>query len=291
MDGDGKVDVVYAGDLKGNLWKFQVGDSDPTKWSVDFGKCEPKCTPLFQAKHGATPQPIIWPPEVSTHPTGTGALVLFGTGKYLEPADIANPDVQAYYGVWDKNDGATTVAVADLVQRYISTDSVNDVNGNPVTVRISCDAPDRTIANCQKPAVSWADKKGWYVDLPSSGERATGIPKLLNGVLYVNTFIPSAAACDAGGDGWFMALDYATGETPAFAVFDVNNSGAIDAADTPVVGLKLGAALGGTTLIKGANTDSLGVAVSSLTSGLVRANLINFGAGVRGRVNWREIVQ
>ncbi|MCP5278014.1 MAG: hypothetical protein H6935_06600 [Thiobacillus sp.] len=299
MDGNGVVDVVYAGDLKGNLWKFLVGDANPANWRVDFSAaaCAPNCNPLFQAEHGGTAQAIIWPPEVSVHPSATGALVLFGTGKYLEGTDVSNTDVQAYYGVWDKNDGATKVAVADLVQRHISTDTIqydsdgDGVNDGQVDVRISCDAANRTIANCQKPAVNWAADMGWYVDLPTAGERATGITKLLNGVLYVNTFIPSSSPCDAGGTGWLMALDYASGETPAFAVFDVDNDGDIDADDAPIVGLQVGAALGGTTLIQGANIDSLGVGVSSLTSGVMQTNLINFGAGVRGRVNWREIVQ
>lgn len=290
MDGNGVVDVVYAGDLKGNLWKFLVGDANPANWRVDFSLagCAPNCNPLFQA---ANTQAIIWPPEVSVHPSQPGALVLFGTGKYLEGSDVSNTDVQAYYGVWDKNDGVTTVAVADLVQRHISTDTVNDVNGDPVTVRISCDAANRTIANCQKPPVDWTADMGWYVNLPTNGERATGITKLLNGVLYVNTFIPSASPCDSGGSGWLMALDYATGEDPAFAVFDVDNSGTIDAADALISGMQVGAALGGTTLIQGADVDSLGVGVSSLTSGVMRTNLINFGAGARGRVSWREIVQ
>ena len=299
MDGDGVVDVVYAGDLKGNLWKFLVGDVNPANWRVDFSPagCTNDCTPLFQAQHNGTPQPIIWPPEVSGHPSASGALVLFGTGKYLESSDVSNTDVQAYYAVWDKNDGATTVAVADLVQRHISTDTIqydsdgDGVNDGQVDVRISCEAANQTIANCQKPAVNWAADMGWYVDLPTAGERATGITTLLNGVLFVNTFIPSSSPCDAGGTGWLMALDYASGETPAFAVFDVDNNGDIDADDAPIVGLQVGAALGGTTLIQGANIDSLGVGVSSLTSGVMQPILINFGAGARGRVNWREIVQ
>jgi type IV pilus assembly protein PilY1 len=294
MDGDGIVDVVYAGDLKGNMWKFLVGSATPSNWSVAFsttGCGATTCTPLFTALNGGTPQAITWPPEVTKHPSQPGTMVLFGTGKYLEGTDNSSTDVQAYYGIWDINNGTTTVAVADLVQRHISLDSVTDVNGNPVAVRISCDAALSTVSTCATSQVPWATKKGWFVNLPSTGERATGIPKLLNGVLYINTFIPSTAPCDAGGTGWLMGLDYINGETPQFAVFDTNNDGVIDSSDSLVVGLQVGAALGGTTLIQGSNTSTLGVGVSSLTSGVMRTNLINFGAGSRGRVNWRELVR
>jgi type IV pilus assembly protein PilY1 len=299
MTGDGVVDVVYAGDLKGNLWKFKVEDPDPANWQVAFSaaNCAPNCTPLFEAQHAGTPQPIAWPPEVTPHPTQGGALVLFGTGKFLEGADINNTDAQAYYGVWDKNDGVTTVAVGDLMQSHISTEDIpydSDNDGVPdgsVTARISCDAANQTIATCQQSPVDWSTEKGWYVDLPISGERATGIPKLLNGVFYVNTFIPSSSPCDAGGTGWLMALDYANGQTPSFAVFDADNDGDIDANDVAIVGHEVGAALGGTTLIQGTDASSLGVGVSSLTSGVMQTDLLDFGSGWKGRVNWREILQ
>ena len=76
-----------------------------------------------------------------------------------------------------------------------------------------------------------------------------------------------------------------------FRVFDTDASGAIGIGDMLVGGYKVGAALGGTTLITGTTSTSVGVGVSSLTSGRLVSTLINFGEVVTGRSNWREIVQ
>jgi hypothetical protein len=61
--------------------------------------------------------------------------------------------------------------------------------------------------------------------------------------------------------------------------------------DVAVAGLQVGAALGGSTLIKSAPGGSTSVAVSSLTTGKTESDLFSFGAGSVGRINWREILQ
>jgi len=130
------------------------------------------------------------------------------------------------------------------------------------------------------------------VDLPISGERVTGTAKLISGNIYFNTFIPSVSPCDFGGTGWYLAANYLTGEMPTpGGTFDSNNDGVIDSLDIPVAGVEVGAALGGTTPISGAGGSTTGVGVSSTTDGKTPTTLINFGAGSRGRINWREIVQ
>lgn len=285
MDGNGTVDVVYAGDLKGNLWKFLVGDANPANWQVDFSTAtcgaSSSCVPLFTATDASSNrQPILWPSEVTTHPSGTGTMIFFGTGKYLETGDVSTTGVQTYYGVWDNNDTliATTGTTAGTRASGLSQLSVSTGSQTVSGVTYST----RTVTGT-------AGSSGWYLDLPTTGERATGIPKLINGILYINTFIPSTSPCDAGGTGWLMAMNYYTGLTPSHQVFPAFGT-------TPVAGVQFGAALGGTTLIQSSNS-STGYAVMSLTKGNI-ATLgtggvpqINFGPSVRGRVNWREIVQ
>ncbi len=61
-DGNGLADVIYAGDIKGNLWKFDVSAATPASWNVAIGGL-----PLFAA--GAN-KPIISPPVISFHPDG-----------------------------------------------------------------------------------------------------------------------------------------------------------------------------------------------------------------------------
>ena len=101
---DEKVDFVYAGDLKGNLWKFDLSQKDIANWKVAFmpgGVAQP----LFQAKGpGGTVQPITTRPDVMYHPQKHGFIVCFGTGKYLGDSDYSDTSVQSVYGIWDYGD-------------------------------------------------------------------------------------------------------------------------------------------------------------------------------------------
>lgn len=308
---DGYADTVYAGDLKGHLWKFLVGPNasdttvtaTPSTWKLAFSGATcadttpSTCNPLFTATDsGGLAQPIIWPPEVTLHPNG-GQLILLGTGKYIEPTDNASTSVQTFYGIWDRNDGTTRVGAraTDLLQQTVTSVLTTDAGNfrvtstNPINWRYNAAG---TLVNCTSPCT--ATHMGWYMDLPTSKERSIGIPKLVNGVIFFNTLIPSTATCDSGGTGWLMSLDYSTGGmVSTHRVFDTDGNGAIDSSDAQVGGYQAGAALGGTTLIAPpSSTDStVGVGVSSLTTGNLATTMINFGSGVRGRLSWREILQ
>lgn len=292
-DGDGLADTVYAGDLKGNMWKFEVGPNtmdesvtatdDPETWKVSLSGdpgCTDDCVPLFHATDGASPtpvnQPIVWPPEVTRHPNG-GRMILFGTGKYLEPSDNNSTATQSFYGIWDKS---ATVLRSTLVAQTVAS-VVTTTAGNFRT----------TSSN----SVDYAGTdRGWYMNLPTSGERITGIPKLdanNNKIIVFNTLIPSTSPCAAGGTGWITTLDYLTGKKPTKKLFDTNNNGVISSEDQLVSAFEVGAALGGTTLISTTTVDGPSIGVSSLTSGALSTTLINLGVGTGGRVSWREIIQ
>ncbi len=302
-DNDGFADTVYAGDLKGNMWKFLVGPNDadstvtsnPSTWKLAFSSAgcagTSTCNPLFKAKNSATQvQPIIWPPDVTLHPDG-GQIILFGTGKYLEIADNTNTDVQTFYGIWDKNDVAgTTVGTrdVDLLQQTVTVSgSFRIPSNNPIKWR---PAPPSVgaAANCSSPCTP--THMGWYLDLPTTGERTTGIPKLINKVIFFNTLIPSATLCTPN-DGWLMALNFDNGGLVNQPIFDSNGNGSIGAGDTNVGGFQVGAALGGSTVIQPTLGGVEGVAVSSITTGDLIATRLRFPSGATGRLNWREVVQ
>ncbi|MDZ4263263.1 MAG: PilC/PilY family type IV pilus protein, partial [Pseudomonadota bacterium] len=105
-DGNGKVDRVYAGDLLGNLWVFDLKTNTSRI--------------LFTAKDkNGKAQPITSKPSVTVHPTQatTGSnrpnmLVMFGTGSYLTSGDLSNSDDQSFYAVWD--DGSKNLKRDDL---------------------------------------------------------------------------------------------------------------------------------------------------------------------------------
>ena len=108
---DRKVDFVYAGDLKGNMWKFDLTGDEASKWSVAYHDGT-KNQPLFQAKDSlGNLQPITTKPEVMFHPKEHelrkhGLMVLFGTGKFLGESDFTDNKTQTVYGIWDYGDRA-----------------------------------------------------------------------------------------------------------------------------------------------------------------------------------------
>lgn len=107
---DFRVDYVYAGDLKGNLWKFDLTSTDPADWDVAY-KNGVVPEPVFRTQSPG--QPITSKPAVMFAPkneiTGEinpGFMVIFGTGKYLGMSDISDISQQTVYGIWDYGDDA-----------------------------------------------------------------------------------------------------------------------------------------------------------------------------------------
>ncbi|PIE56629.1 MAG: hypothetical protein CSA34_03170 [Desulfobulbus propionicus] len=110
VNNDLRADYVYAGDLLGNMWKFDLTATNYTEWQVAYcdeptGSTITSCNqpgavpqPLFS---GNSLQPITAAPDIMFHPKQPGYMVIFGTGRYLSESDISNKDVQSMYGIWD----------------------------------------------------------------------------------------------------------------------------------------------------------------------------------------------
>ncbi len=258
-NGNGKVDVIYAGDIKGNLWKFDVSATTPSSWNVAISGL-----PLFIS---GTSKPIIAPPAVSLHPKG-GQLILFGTGKYLETGDTTNTAAQTIYAVWD-NATTATVTAGNLVQQVFTDGTTRTATQNPVTYS--------------------ATIKGWYLNLPISGERITGVPNLEDGLFTFTTIIPSTSPCDFGGRGFVNTVDFLTGGMLPFPAFDINRNRAIGYDDGLSAGMEIGFSVGGVTRIRGTPDDVL---ISSRADGtLIQTTATKGLAGLRGRITWHELVQ
>ncbi|MBK7492089.1 MAG: pilus assembly protein PilC [Nitrosomonas sp.] len=258
-NGNGKADVIYAGDIKGNLWKFDVSSATPSSWNVAISR-----TPLFVS---GTSKPIISPPSVSFHPKG-GQLVLFGTGKYLETADTTNTSAQTIYGVWDNNTAATVTSGA-LVQQ-VKTDG--------------------TVRTATQNAVSYSTTiKGWYVNLPVSGERLTGVPSLEDGIFVFTSIVPSASPCDFGGRGFVNAVDFLTGGMLSSPAFDTNRNRVLALDDGLSAGIEIGFSVGGVTRIRG-HADDDRLVYSKADGTLDQTTTAKGAAGLRGRVTWRELM-
>jgi len=323
--GDGIADWIYAGDLKGNLWKFDVTDVNPANWKVAYnvGPCTSTtaastCTPLFTARDSSSNrQPITTAPQVIRHPNG-GVVVLFGTGKYLENSDTLSPfTTQTYYGVWDNgsNTAANTARANLLEQKVASVVSVTNAAGDINDFRVTTDYcvvagsisgkdvanNNAVIAACDDDWSKPAAKKGWYMDLPTSGERSAYNGILRNERIVFPTLIPSATPCLSGGDSWMMELDALTGRRLASTPFDVNGDGVFSSADLLTYNSLLFAA-GGVkpggggitttpTVIKAQNDKSKEYKYSSSSTGAVIKTTESVTQGQAGRITWREIPQ
>ena len=223
-DGDKVVDYVYAGDLKGNLWKFDLTDSNASNWDIAKDGSNNKVA-LFTARNASSQiQPITSQPKVAPHPTN-GVMVYFGTGKYLEVTDPNNAQVQSFYGIWDKPGATGTL-----------TRSGTNLYQQAITVVTSGIDTWRTIAPVSASPIDWATQRGWFVDLPAY-ERALNPPLVIDvkpdkyDRILFTTDAPEKDPCKTGGESWLMQLSLLDGGVPAIDVFDVSKDSQFNSSD------------------------------------------------------------
>ncbi|ENW1990369.1 pilus assembly/adherence protein PilC [Neisseria gonorrhoeae] len=96
-DLDGIVDIAYAGDRGGNMYRFDLSNSDPSKWSVST---------IFEGG-----KPITSAPAVSR--LADKRVVIFGTGSDLSEEDVVGKDQQYIYGIFDDDEGTVNVKVTN----------------------------------------------------------------------------------------------------------------------------------------------------------------------------------
>jgi len=265
VDYNGTVDYVYAGDLKGNLWKFDLTADDYNQWSVAYNESgTPK--PLFQTPPG---QPIITRPDVMFHCEKNGYMVIFGTGRYMGLADLADNTTQAVYGIWDYGDdedpseyvGAfngslitdthlpATVSllqqivyeytVDGVVTRVLSAGGDTDPDSpyymwKTTTEASSCGDNEGT-DDCDPNALGAnpdpVRNVGWYFNLPETGERVLTDVSIRYDALTVISYVNEGSTCGLSGHSWVMVLDTCTGGRQSEAYFDFNGDEAIDDQD------------------------------------------------------------
>ncbi|OAN29639.1 pilus assembly protein PilY [Pseudomonas oryzihabitans] len=254
VDGDLIADYAYAGDLRGNLWRFDLIGSSltasalPNDLRVAFGG-----RPLYTAQASSVArgitnlaQPITASPLVIAHPSGAGHLVIFGTGKYLEANDaIANPNkAMTLYGIWDRQtDGSAAgstpaLTTANLQQQTLGNDQrISYTSSAGSSVSSTANTVFTTSVSWYDPATAASGKRGWYLNLPLNGELVINKPQLFSGTLLMSSLIPSTDACTAGVTTYLYALNPYTGG---------NNSGLFNLGVDTVYGrLQLDGLLGG----------------------------------------------
>lgn len=265
FDSDGVADYAYAGDLHGNLWRFDLlgtgaspdrdlttgpiyGDKNST--STDGFKLAYGNSPMFTASSGTHSQPITAAPSLTRHPSGNGYLVIFGTGKYFEDADKTGTEThpQTLYAIWDQKTRAETTGAGMSIDRDALVGQT--ITATNLIAEGKNSGLERTARTLSSNTVSYYDtngnvsKQGWYLDLAANssyeGEMMIENMRVLGrDTLLISTLVPNVDPCAHGAGNWLYALNPVTGGRTTHHAFDTriqNPNGSV----TLVSAIKLG---------------------------------------------------
>lgn len=318
INSDGKVDVVYAGDLKGNLWKFDLTSSDANVWSVaSWGTTDPTpcdwktsvCKPLFTASHSGKRQSITAPPTVKANDRGAGGLmVAFGTGVNLTDNDRSNTDVQSVYSILDNT--RYRISAGKLV---INTDT-SDGGAVPTTVSgltdlVKQDMVDTTGIAGQGASSSrrfyqmtqndvnydpakGAVKKGWYFNFQVASERVLRPMTFFDSSnnLMIFSITPAYGGtgsneetCEPAGTpekAYLTLMNIMDGKKPGVQVMDRNGDGYYNTSDDGVSRM---------TLPPGAISSVAGKKTLTLTGGDNKPDQLARMPEQPMRPSWRQL--
>ncbi|HEV2623181.1 MAG TPA: PilC/PilY family type IV pilus protein [Frateuria sp.] len=200
--GDQIEDVAFAGDLQGNIWRFDL-TGDSSNWKAE----------LFFRSSNPGDRPVTVMPRLFPDPIGGGLVVVFGTGKYLAGTDNvidSNTKQQAVYGIRDNGQAGQAPVVegtTPLVEQTLSeTGTIRGLTNNAVPLK-----------NAQGAAI-----RGWYFNLyvnngssqANKGERVVVDATALfdTNRAIITTLIPQDNdPCDPAPRGAVIVIDAATG--------------------------------------------------------------------------------
>ena len=307
MDGDNIADYLYAGDLLGNVWRFDVTNSDPTQWAV-------RPQPLFQT--GGLPITTQIVANAVLPKSGAARLMLdFGTGQLLpqtiNSAAIPNGQVNYLFGVWDwdlsawntqsaqqwlslapKTAGVPTNLTLTPAQLQLQTISTNAGFSNALVSGV------RTIS---KNAVCWdgtttcaAPVKnasfGWRAALPAYQEQVIYNPVVQNGLFQVATYVPNqtgALSCSAAPppSGFSMAISPDQGIAQPVSYFATATGNNTSLGNVVGIGLS---AVGTPSFVTANGVTYMVSQTASDTATLVTVNPYTGPLNAR-RVTWEEL--
>ncbi|HEZ1402268.1 TPA: pilus assembly/adherence protein PilC [Neisseria meningitidis] len=155
-DLDGTVDIAYAGDRGGNMYRFDLSGNNPNSWTVRT---------IFEGN-----KPITSAPAISQ--LKDKRVVIFGTGSDLSEEDVDNTDEQYIYGIFD-DDTATTGSV-----------NFSGSGGGLLEQVLSRDNDNKTLFLTDYKRSDGSGSKGWVVKL-EAGQRVTVKPTVVLRTAFV----------------------------------------------------------------------------------------------------------
>jgi type IV pilus assembly protein PilY1 len=245
LDGDHITDYVYAGDLKGNVWRFDLTSTNPANWVASPGPVGTTPVPLFTAPSG---QPITTQLlAISSTATGTPQKLMleFGTGQRIQVTNAAPQTLasgtQSIYGIWDWNLSAWNAMSGTKYANLAATAGATGLS-SPFTISSSKLTAQTFTLNTSNSAaagiidgtnvtVCWQgstacssgnNKFGWYANLIGGVTTPAGLqeqvifnPVYFQGAIFVDTIVPAAniaTSCSSNLDaGYTYALNVTNG--------------------------------------------------------------------------------
>lgn len=305
LNADGIADVAYAGDLNGNVWKFDLSSTNNATWKTSFNNA-----PFFRAKPG---QSFTTAPYVASNDdAGYGVVVNINSGKNLTTADQSSTTQETVYTLWDDStfkDVAITPATTPATYKLQITDStpINTSSSNTLPTSLVQQTISTTtfidkgftyFTSSANPVnyKGASRKRGWYLDWAGvPGQRVLQNSKAFDGQkIQINSTKPSSVAastndesCTPAVDGersFLTVLNLFSGNPSKSAVYDLTPTVATSNPNTTTIeGNPAGDAVG-------LRTDDGIKFVPPCPEGTtcVPPTELKFGKYVGARANWRE---
>ena len=249
-------DEIYGGDQYGNVWRFDIRDTNPDNWTVGL-------LAKLTAPDG-TPQPVTTAPQIEVDiVNGADRWVFFGTGRLLDTTDQDNPQIQSFY------------ALRDGTQKVPST----IVNGSPI---VRSDLAVVTSAA----GTSGITAKGWVDDLPQFSQVTTPFQAVVSIVVYAATK-PQTDPCLTGQAADIYVRSYAQGVSQIDNTAATGSGISCSAESCESPNGAVDAEIVGTTT-EGSSTANLAVAITLGSSGrLAKVPIKQPQSSFTHRLSWR----
>ncbi|UPG93365.1 pilus assembly protein [Luteibacter aegosomatissinici] len=279
-------DVAFAGDLQGNLWRFDLSDPKPANWTVNL-----LYRPSSAASGDPAPgdQPITVMPRLFADPTSSNFIVLFGTGKYLGATDnsvTGTIKTQSVYGIRDPGTNVFTPIIGRSTLVAQTMAEVNNIRALTTRTVPATDTSGNAI-------------RGWYFDLftgttkaqTNKGERVVVDATALfdSGRAIITTLIPgSTDPCAPVRKGAVLVVDAATGGAASGVnVGTASFANGYSQAGARVTNVPVTGGLPAATSIGGGNISLPGVNILNKDSS--SGGVFSVGDAIWRRRSWREL--
>ncbi len=185
---NGEASLLYVGDLQGNMWKIDLSNGiSSSNLNTSVFQASGVRKPIFVAEYPTgTRQPITTAPQVIPA-NAVGYMVVFGTGKFVEPSDTSTADPQSIYGIWDSIETSATDFTVPRNKLYARTTTLS--NGS-VTLGTGTFAFGK----------GTGQYRGWLINLPETRERISVESALGIGAVIFSAAIPEGT-CSGDGSG------------------------------------------------------------------------------------------